>query len=141
MWTCPNCRREFFREKQRHYCSPETIDDVFAGRAENVVLAFDALLLAVGEWEPQVIGAGRAAVVFNNGRNWLVVRPMKAVLDVCFFYDRILTSPVIHVARKDTMGSKFAHHIRLADGETLTTEMIDLLRKGFEYMLPEGVNS
>ena len=137
MWTCPKCQREFFREKQRHHCSPETIDDVFAGKAENVVLAFDALLLAVGLWEPQTIGAGKKAVIFNNSKAWLVVRPMKSVLDLCFFYGEIIQSPVLHSARKDSMGSKFAHHIRVADGEGITPEVVDLLKKGFEYMLPK----
>ena len=141
MWTCPKCQREFFKEKQRHFCSTDTIDDVFAGKAENVVLAFDALLLAVGEWEPQTIGAGKKAVIFNNSKAWLVVRPMKSVLDVCFFYGEMLHSPLLHSARKDSMGSKFAHHFRFADGEEITADVIDLLRKGFLYTLPKKLRA
>ena len=137
MWTCPKCQREFLKDKQRHYCSAHTIDDIFAGRAENVVLAFDALLLAVGLWEPQTIGAGKSAVIFNNTKAWLVVRPMKSVLDVCFFYGEILQSPVLHSARKDSMGNKFAHHVRLSGPDDVTPEVVDLLKVGFEYMLPK----
>lgn len=135
MWECPDCKREFFIKNQRHYCCEDTIDDVFAGKAENVVLAFDALLLAVGEWEPQTIGAGKKAVIFNNGRAWLVVRPMKSVLDICFFYDRALTSPVLHNVRKYSTGKNFFHHIRIGSEEELTPEILDLLKMGFAFML------
>lgn len=134
--TCPKCRREFFRPNQPHYCSPETIDDVLAGRPENVLLAFDALLLAVGEWEPQIIGAGKKAIIFNNGKAWLVVRPMKDQLDAAFFHDRRLNHPAIFRARLDNMGkNKYIHHLRLRNPEDLTPEVVTLLRRGFDYVL------
>ena len=135
-WTCPKCQREFFRQKQQHYCSDHTIEDIFEGKAADVVLAFDALLLAVAEWEPQLIGAGKAAIIFNNGKAWMVVRALKTELDVSFFYSSILKSPVIKTARLDNMGkNKFVHHIRLRNEDDVTPEVVDLLRKGFDFML------
>ena len=136
IWTCPKCKREFFRQKQSHYCSEHTIEDIFEGKAADVVLAFDALLLAVAEWEPQTIGAGKAAIIFNNGKAWMVVRAMKTELDVSFFYREILKSPVIKTARLDNMGkNKYVHHIRLRNEEDVTPEVVDLLRKGFDFTL------
>jgi hypothetical protein len=142
IWTCPNCHREFFRKNQQHYCSEHTIEDLLAERPPEVTLAFDALLLAVADWQPQTIGAGKAAIIFNNGKAWMVVRPMKAELDVAFFYGELLKSPAIKTARLDNMGkNKYIHHIRLHDENDVTDEVIGLLRKGFDYMLrrkPKG---
>ncbi|WP_420461028.1 DUF5655 domain-containing protein [Neolewinella sp.] len=136
IWTCPNCHREFFRQNQQHYCSHHTIEDLLAERPPELTLAFDALLLAVADWQPQTIGAGKAAIIFNNGKAWMVVRPMKAELDVAFFYGELLKSPVIKTARLDNMGkNKYIHHIRLRDESYVTDEVIGLLRKGFNYML------
>ena len=136
IWTCEKCKREFFRKNQQHYCSEHTIEDLLENKSPDLVLAFDALLLAVAEWEPQVIGAGKAAIIFNNGKAWMVVRPMKTELDVSFFYDSILKSTVIKTARLDNMGkNKYVHHIRLRSEDDVTPEVVDLLRKGFDFML------
>ena len=136
IWECPKCHREFFRQNQNHYCSEHTIEDIFEGKAADLVLAFDALLLAVAEWEPQTIGAGKAAIIFNNGKAWMVVRPMKSELDVAFFYDKVLKHPSIKVARLDNMGkNKYSHHIRLRSEDDVTPDVVDLLRKGFDFML------
>ncbi|PHI19778.1 hypothetical protein CEQ90_11160 [Lewinellaceae bacterium SD302] len=135
-WVCPNCQRAFFKKNQSHYCSPETIDDVLAGKPDNVLLVFDELLVAVADWEPQIIGAGKKAIIFNNGKAWMVVRPMKDQLDVAFFYDKKLSHPSIFRARLDNMGkNKYIHHFRLKQPGDLTPEMIDMLRKGFNYVL------
>ena len=136
IWTCPKCKREFFRTNQQHYCSDHTIEDIFEGKAADVVLAFDALLLAVAEWEPQVIGAGKAAIIFNNGKAWMVVRALKTELDVSFFYSSIIKHPAIKTARLDNMGkNKYVHHIRLRHEDDVTPDVVDLLRKGFDFML------
>ena len=136
IWTCPKCQREFFRQNQQHYCSEHTIEDLLADKPPDLILAFDALLLAVAEWEPQVIGAGKAAIIFNNGKAWMIVRPMKAELDVSFFYDSILKSPVIKTARLDNMGkNKYVHHIRLRSEGDVSPQVVKLLRKGFDFML------
>ena len=135
-WICPNCQRAFFRPKQPHYCSPETIDDVLAGKPDNVLLAFDALLLAVADWEPQLIGAGKNAIIFNNGKAWMVVRPMKDQLDVAFFHKIQLRHSAIFRARLDNMGkNKYVHHLRLKNEADLTPEAVGLLRRGFDYVL------
>ncbi|OAV46280.1 DUF5655 domain-containing protein [Lewinella sp. 4G2] len=136
IWTCPKCQREFFRQNQTHYCSDRTIEDIFEGKAADVVLAFDALLLAVAEWEPQVIGAGKNAIIFNNGKAWMVVRALKTELDVSFFYNEILKSSAIKTARLDNMGkNKYVHTLRLRDESDVTPEVVDLLRKGFDFIL------
>ena len=38
MWTCPNCKREFKRTNQSHYCgkAPATVDEYIMRQEENI---------------------------------------------------------------------------------------------------------
>jgi len=134
MWTCPNCKREFPIANWRHICNDITIDDLFASKPNCLLLAFDELLMAVMQWEPNTVGAATKAVVFTNKYAWLVVRPMSKELDVKFYYPEPLQSPFLHKIGKP-YGSKYPHHIRLRDEGDLKPEMVDLLRKGFDFGL------
>ncbi|MCP9236243.1 DUF5655 domain-containing protein [Lewinella sp. JB7] len=134
MWTCPKCQRPFRRPQQQHICSEKTIDEIFAGKPDNVIMAFDDVLLATADWEPNLITPARRAIMFTNKRAWLVVRPMTKVLEISFFTGEVIHSPVLHRSAPDTMGqSKYRHSIRLGGPGELSTEAIDLLRKGYDY--------
>ena len=72
--------------------------------------------------------------MFTNKRAWLVVRPMAKMLDVSFFSDAEIVSPVLHRSALDTMGKrKFRHTSRLAGPGELTEDAVDLLRVGFNF--------
>ncbi|CAH1001683.1 hypothetical protein LEM8419_02589 [Neolewinella maritima] len=134
MWTCPKCQRPFRRPDQWHICSEKTIDEIFAGKPDEVVMAFDDVLLATADWEPNLITPARRAIMFTNKRAWMVVRPMTKVLELSFFTQEVIHSPLLHRSAPDSMGkTKFRHSIRLGGPGELTTEQIDLLRLGYDY--------
>jgi Domain of unknown function (DUF5655) len=112
-------------------CTTKTIDDLFANRPDNVVLAFESVLNVTMDWEPQSIGASVNTVIFTNKKAWLIVRPMTKELDLKFYYSEPLDNGMVF--KIVNYGKVFAHHIRLKDGNQMTNELIDLLRKGFEY--------
>jgi len=134
MWNCPNCHRPFKSANQWHICGEKSIDDIFAGKGDNVVLAFDDVLLATAEWEPNLITPARKAIMFTNKRAWLVVRPLTKVLDVSFFTDQAIHSPHLHKSGPDGMRkNKFRHTIRLQGPGELGPEKVDLLHRGYSY--------
>ena len=134
MWTCPNCERPFRKPKQWHICGEKTIDEIFARTTDEVVLAFDDLLVATAEWEPNLVTPARNAVMFTNKRTWAVVRPMKSLLDISFFTDAPMTGEFIHKSGPDSMGKKkFRHQIRLAGPGELDDRMLGALREGWAY--------
>jgi hypothetical protein len=136
MWKCPTCKRSFLSTNQSHYCVTTTIDDIFAGKADNVVHAFDDLLLAVMEWEPQEVGAAKKAVVFTSKRAWLIVRPMSKQLDVSFYTDELLQSPLLFKSAPWMKGNtKHRNSLRLSGPGELTTEHMKLLEKGWKFGL------
>ena len=50
MWTCPKCERNFKSTNQSHICAIVNIDDLFLGKPNNLLGAFDALLIGVIDW-------------------------------------------------------------------------------------------
>ena len=136
MWICPNCQRPFKTTNQSHFCGEKTIDEIFAGKPDNVLLAFDDVLLATESWEPNVITPARKALVFSNRRAWLIVRPMSKLLDVSFYTAGPLTAPAIHKSiAQNEAGTKFRHTVRLHGPGEVTQEVLDLFRLGYDYAL------
>lgn len=135
MWTCPKCERPFRRPSPWHICNEKSVDDIFADSPDNVLMAFDDVLLATAEWEPNSIAAGRHAVMFSNVQVWLVLRPFKKWLDVSFYTNMPLTGAFIHKSTPNKTGKKFMHTIRLHGADELTTEMVDAMRKGYNWAL------
>ena len=134
MWTCPKCNRPFHCENQWHVCTDRTIDDIFAGKPQELVYAFDELLLAVIDWEPNHVAAAQKAVVFTNKRAWLIVRPMSKQLDVAFYTGEPLHHAAIFKSRaQGKTKSKYRHQIRLSGPGELTAEHVDWLREGFAF--------
>lgn len=111
-------------------CTTKSIDDIFEGKPDGLILAFDALLVAVIDWEPCSVGTSTKAIVFTKEKAWLIVRPMSKELDIKFYYPEKIEHRLV---KKNTYyGSKVAHHIRISDETEVTDELIRLLRKGYD---------
>lgn len=117
-----------------HICGERTIDEIFERANEEVVLAFDDLLLATAAWEPNLVTPARKAIMFTNKRTWAVVRPLKTQLDISFFTPEPKTDRFIHKSAPDNMGGKkFRHQIRLSGPGQLTDGMLVALREGWTW--------
>lgn len=134
MWTCPRCQRQFKGTNQSHSCVTFDIDDLFEGKPENLLLAFDRLLVQVIDWEPNSLGPTKNAIVFTNKKAWLIVKPMSKELDIKFYFDTVLESAALKKVAP-FYGNKYAHHIRISDENQITPEVLRLLRVGFDFAL------
>jgi hypothetical protein len=85
MWTCQKCERNFKTRNQSHMCAIVSIDDLFIGKPDNLLIAFDALLVGVIDWHPGNVGATKKAIVFAKEKAWLIVKPMSKLLDIKFY--------------------------------------------------------
>jgi hypothetical protein len=113
-------------------CSDITIDDIFAGKPGDLLLAFDDLLIAVMDWQPTDVSAATKAIVFTNKRAWLIVRPMSKLLDIAFYTDGLLVAPSLHKSAP-SMRSKYRHQIRISGPGEISTEVVELLRIGYNF--------
>ncbi len=133
MWTCPKCERLFKTTNQSHMCVKKDIGELFVGKSDELVLAFDAIYQAVMDWNPNVASASIHAAVFTSKKAWLIIKPMKSELDVKFYHDQLISSDLVKKTSK--MGKKHAHHIRINNEFQVTRECIDLLKIGYDFSL------
>ncbi|MEM6525414.1 MAG: DUF5655 domain-containing protein [Bacteroidota bacterium] len=128
MWTCPKCNRKFKSSNQHHICTTKDTGELFLDKSDELVVTFDSIMTAVLEWQPNYMGASTKSVVFTNKKAWLIIRPMKKELDVKFYNFERVDSELIKKYAK--YPNKYAHHIRVASENEITSGFIDLLKIG-----------
>src|ERR1700749_1802274 len=111
-WTCPKCERELPWHDFRHYCKRVSLDSLFEGRSEELVLVFDKILAEVADWPKVLISTTPNCIVFYRRTAFLIIRPMKKWLDLKFYTKTVQKDRL--VIRSKPNGNKFENHIRLA---------------------------
>ena len=133
MWQCAKCQRLFQKEKQSHICVVKDVGELFEGKPDELVLAWDALTQQVMSWQPNVYSAATHSIVYTSHKAWLIVKPMRALLDIKFYCAERLEDPLI--VKTTAYGNKYAHHLRIAHEEELSPELFALLRQGYDYSI------
>ena len=128
-WICPKCERELKSENQWHWCERISIDSLFEGKSDELVLAFDRLLSVVADWENVVISATPNCVVFVHRQTFLVVRPMKASLDVKFY--SAAAPKEIPVQKTIIYSGRYASNIRVSKSDQLTAIVFRYIRDSY----------
>jgi hypothetical protein len=131
-WICPKCERELKSEKQTHYCAKVNLDSLFEGKSKELVLTFDKLLLLVADWDDVAISTTPNCVVFVHDQTFLVVKPMKATLDVKFYSTSPLTGLVPY--KSLIYSGRYANHFRVSKLEDLTPAMFKYIRESYELL-------
>ena len=129
MWQCPICERMFKSNNQSHMCTTKTIDDLFEGRSDELLLAFDKLLISVIDWEPCTVGPSTNTIVFTKQKAWLIVRPLRKELDIKFYHPTRIKHR--YIFKTQDYGRSIAHHIRVSTPEEIDEELLSLLYKGY----------
>lgn len=130
MWICPDCQRAFASANQSHMCTDTTIDDIFEGKPLDLLLAFDQVLVAVIDWEPCTVGTSTKSIVFTKKKAWLIVRPMSKELDLKIYTPGRLSNSLIK--KSVPYPNKYAHHIRIRTEVEVTSDLLLLLRQGYD---------
>jgi len=131
-WVCPKCERELKSETQTHYCAKVDLDSLFEGKSAELTLTFDKLLLLVADWNDAAISTTPNCVVFVHRQTFLVVRPMKGVLDVKFYSASPPTGLVPY--KSYIYSGRYANHLRVSKLEDLTPVMIRYIRESYELL-------
>lgn len=129
MWTCPKCNRNFKSTNQSHMCSDKSIDDILEGRPDNLIMAFDKILISVIDWEPCSVGASTKSIVFAKEKAWLIVKPLTRELDVKFYYPEKISHR--HIVKTTSYRNQVAHHLRVSSPDQIDDEFVQLLHRGY----------
>ena len=130
MWTCPKCERNFKNANQSHWCEQIDIDDLFEGKPDDLLLAFDKLLISVIDWKPCSVGATKKAIIFTKEKAWMIVRPMSKQLDITALASIKIDSPLVR--KVDKYGKSYRHQIRVSHDKHISEELIHFLHHAFK---------
>jgi len=130
MWTCPVCERNFKNNNQSHMCARVDIDDLFDGKPDDLLLAFDKILISVIDWSPCSVGATKKAIVFAKEKAWMVVRPMTKMLDITLISSKKLESNLIK--KIQVYGKSFRHQVRISNDAEVTEQLLQLMKEGHQ---------
>jgi hypothetical protein len=131
-WVCPKCERELKNETQTHYCAKVDLNTLFEGKSDELMLAFDKLLLMVADWEDVAISNTPNCVVFVHRQTFLVIKPMKAELDVKFY--SLLPPTGLNLHKSIVYSGRYANQFRVSKLEDLTPAMVRYIRESYELL-------
>ena len=112
-------------------CTTMDIGTLFIDKPDEIVLAFDTYSQVIMAWQPNYMGPSTKSIIFTNKKAWLIVKPMKKELDLKFYLSEKKEHSLIRKHQK--YPNKYAHHIRIQHEQEITTKLVELLKKGFNY--------
>jgi hypothetical protein len=132
MWTCPKCERELRNPNQWHNCVKVSIDSLFEGKADELVFVFDKLLAEIIDWENVAVSATQNCIVFVHNQTFLIIKPMKKVLDLKFYSaTQQEEEPIL---KSVFYSGKFENHIRVSTLEDLTPIVFSYIKKSHQLL-------
>ena len=132
MWTCPKCERDLKNPKQWHNCVKVSIDSLFEGKSEELVLIFDQLLSEIIDWENVAVSATKNCIVFVHNQTFLIVRPMKKQLDLKFYSQtEQVDFPII---KSVFYSGKYENHIRVSQLNELDQVVFNHLKESYKLL-------
>jgi hypothetical protein len=131
-WVCPKCERELKSETQTHYCAKVNLNTLFEGKSDELILTFDKLLLQVADWDDIAISNTPNCVVFVHRQTFLVIKPMKAALDIKFYSATPPTGLTLH--KSLIYSGRYANQLRISKLDELTPAMLRYIRESYELL-------
>ena len=132
MYTCPKCERELRNPNQWHNCVKVSIDSLFEGKAAELVFVFDKLLSEIIDWENVAVSATQNCIVFVHNQTFLIIKPMKKVLDLKFY--SATQQEAEPILKSIFYSSKFENHIRVATLEDLTPRVFNFIKQSYKLL-------
>jgi hypothetical protein len=132
MWVCPKCERELKKENQWHNCVKVSIDSLFEGKSEDLIILFDKILSEVVDWEHVLVSTTQNCIVFVHRQTFLIIKPMKKELDLKFYSDKELTER--YIFKSTAHSSRYENHIRISTPDDLGPHLYRHLRRSYELL-------
>lgn len=131
-WICPKCERELSSENQMHYCAKVSLDSLFEGKSDELMLAFDKLLSLVADWDEVAISTTPNCIVFVHRQTFLVVRPMKAALDVKFYSESPPAEIMLH--KSFIYAGRYVNQVRVSKAEEIKSGLVQYIRESYKLL-------
>jgi hypothetical protein len=127
--VCPRCERKLRNANAWHYCQKVSIDELFIGKPDEVVLCFDAILQQIAEWDDVEITATKNCVVCVRNQTFLVMKPMKTCLEVKFYAPEFIDDDRLH--KCSVWNRKYQGILRLTHEKQLHASFIHYFQHSY----------
>jgi hypothetical protein len=126
---CPNCNRVLRSLNGYHYCKEVAIDDLFINKSDEIVLAFDRLLLTVADWEDTEISGTKNCIVFVRNKTFLVAKPMTKCLEIKFYSNELIEDDELYKCH--LWNSKYEGIVRIQNENQLKPKHFQYFKNSY----------
>jgi hypothetical protein len=130
-YICPKCERELVSESQSHYCAKVSLDDLFKGKSDELMLLFDKLLAEVADWPDVLVGTTPNCITFVHRQTFFVIRPMQKQLDLKFYSASPIELPQIKTV---AVAGRYQNSIRLSNINELRPQLFGWIRESYDLL-------
>ena len=130
-YICPKCERELVSEHQSHYCAKVSLDDLFKGKSDELLLLFDKLLAEVADWPDVLVGTTPNCITFVHRQTFFVIRPMQKQLDLKFYSGKPIDMPQI---KSLAVAGRYQNSIRLSSTNELRPLIFGWIRDSYDLL-------
>jgi hypothetical protein len=131
-YICAKCERELVSEHQSHYCAKISLDDLFKGKGDELLLLFDKLLAEVADWPDVLVGTTPNCITFVHRQTFFVIRPMQKFLDLKFYSAKPIET--IAVIKSIATAGRYQNSIRLSNVNELRPQLFGWIRESYDLL-------
>jgi hypothetical protein len=118
-------------ESQSHYCAKVSLDDLFKGKSDELLLLFDKLLAEVADWPDVLVGTTPNCITFVHRQTFFVIRPMQKQLDLKFYSARPIELPQVKTI---AVAGRYQNSIRLSNVNDLRAQLFGWIRGSYDLL-------
>ena len=131
-WVCPECGRQFGRNKQSHDCAPAmSLDEYFETGPPHERPVFDAVMTHLRTLGPVHVEPVSVGIFLKSPRKFAELRPMQRWVALSFSLRRRATHRTI-VRKVMPYGGRYYHVANLAAPDDFDDALQALLTEAYE---------
>lgn len=131
-WTCPDCGRQFGRNRQSHECSPAmTLEEYFSTGPPHERPVFDAVMAHLATVGPVHVEPVSVGIFLKNPRKFAELRPMQRWVALSFPLGRRATHRTF-VRKVTPYNGRYYHVANLAVPGDFDDRLRPLLTEAYE---------
>jgi hypothetical protein len=130
-WTCPECKREFGRNKQSHECAPAmSLDDYFSTGPERERPNFEAVKAHLDTVGPVHVEPVSVGIFLKKERTFAELRPMTKWVALSFSLGRRVDHPKMTRKPMEWNG-RWYHVVNLTGPDDVDARIRDWLTEAY----------
>ncbi len=131
MWTCPKCKREFFRDNQSHSCVVFPIENHFKGKDKIARQLFDDLIKQIEKnIGPIKIESLPCCIHLVSNYTFGAVWVQKEKIRIDFRIDSKIDDPRIYKQEKMSV-NRYLYYLDIADKNDIDNKLISWIKKAY----------